>query len=145
MAWRSGSASSDNGVSAPAAGPPGDWREACETCRLACIEGAELGHFYEQGEGGDDRHARYAGQDGEPLGEIGVSPDLLEDCRLDRRHLAIDLFEALRILTLQQGGGQNLAAVLGGGAVLHQGFAGLVKLIELEQGVAAGRPRGSHT
>ena len=124
----SGSASSDEAVSGPAAGLPGDWREAGETCRLAYIEGAELGHFDEQGEGGDGRHARNAGQDGEPLGEIGASSDLLEDCRLDRRHLAIELFEALRILTLQQGG-QNLAAVLGGGAVLHQGFAGQVKLL----------------
>jgi hypothetical protein len=135
-----GSASSDEGASAPTAGLPGDWREAGETCSLACLEGAELRHFDEQGEGGYGLDARNAGEDCEPLGEIGVSSDLLEDCRLDRRHLAIDLFEALRILTPQQGGGQNLAAVLGGGAVLHQGFAGEVKLLEREQSVAAGRP-----
>ena len=134
------SASSDEGASAPTAGLPGDWREAGETCSLACLEGAELRHFDEQGEGGYGRDARNAGEDCEPLGEIGVSSDLLEDCRLDRRHLAIDLFEALRILTPQQGGGQNLAAVLGCGAVLHQGFAGEVKLLEREQSVAAGRP-----
>jgi hypothetical protein len=30
------------------AGLPGDWCEAGETCRLARIEGADLGHFNEQ-------------------------------------------------------------------------------------------------
>jgi hypothetical protein len=74
--------------------------------------------------------ARNAGEDCEPLGEIGVSSDLLEDWSLDRRDLAVDLFETLRILTLQQGLGKNPSAVLGGGAIVHQGFAGKVKLFE---------------
>ena len=99
MAWHvdgladCGSASPDEGASGPAAGLPGYRREAGETCGLACLEGAELGHFDEQGEGGYGRDARNAGEDCEPLGEIGVNLDLLEDCRLDCRHLAIDLLE----------------------------------------------------
>src|SRR5258708_21180084 len=40
-----------------------------------------------------------------------------------------DLFEALSILTLQQREGQNFTAVLGGGAILHQGLASDVKLL----------------
>ena len=77
-----GSASPDEGASGPAAGLPGYRREARETCSLACLKGAELRHFDEQGEGGYGRDARNAGEDCEPLGEIGVSSDLLEDCSL---------------------------------------------------------------
>ena len=66
------------GRSVPAAGLPGNRREAGETCSLGCLEGAELRHFDEQSEGGYGRDARNAGEDCEPLGEIGVSSDLLE-------------------------------------------------------------------
>jgi hypothetical protein len=36
---------------------PGDRGQACETCSLSRIEGAELRHFDEQGEGGHGRDA----------------------------------------------------------------------------------------
>jgi hypothetical protein len=62
-------------------------RKACETCGVRRFEGAELGNFDEQGEGGDGRQARNAGQNWEPLGEIRISLNLLEDRRLDRRDL----------------------------------------------------------
>jgi hypothetical protein len=48
----------------------------------------------------------------------GASGDAV-DRRLDRGDLAFDLFEALRVLSFQQRRGQNLAAVLSGGAVFH--------------------------
>ena len=44
-------------------------------------------------------------------------------------------------MTFQQRRGQNLAAVLGGGAVFHQGLASQVKLLEFKQRFAARRPR----
>ena len=75
------------------------------------------------------------------LGEIGIGLNLLEDRRLDRRDLAFDLFEALRIVAFQQRRGKDLAAVLGGGSVFHQGLAGEVKLLEFKQGFAPRRPR----
>ena len=69
MAWRTlGAAAADEGASGPAAGLSRHRRKACETCGLPWFEGAELGHFDQQGEGGDGRHARNAGQDCEPVG-----------------------------------------------------------------------------
>ena len=47
------------------------------------------------------------------MGEIGIGLNLLEDRRLDRRDLAFDLFEALRIVAFQQRRGKDLAPVLG--------------------------------
>lgn len=58
------------------------------------FEGAELGHFDEQGGGGDGQEARNAGQDCEPVGEIRIGLNLLEDLHLDRRDVAFDVFEA---------------------------------------------------
>ena len=81
----------------PAAGLPGNRREADEACGLGCLEGAELRHFDEQSEGGYGRDAGNAGEDCEPLGEIGVSSDLREDCRLDRGHLANALSRLLSL------------------------------------------------
>ena len=40
-------------------------------------------------------------QDGEAIGEACVGFDNLEDCGFDCRDLAIDLFEALSILTFR--------------------------------------------
>ena len=48
----------------------------------------------------------------EPLGEVGIGLNLLEDRRLDRRDLAFDLFEALRIVAFQQRRGKDLATIL---------------------------------
>ena len=70
-----------------------------------------------QGEGGYGRDAGNAGQNCEPLGEVGIGLNLLEDRRLDRRDLAFDLFEALCIVAFQQRRGKDLAAILGGGSV----------------------------
>src|SRR5271155_3003195 len=50
-------------------------------------------------------------------------------------------FEALSILTLQQREGQSFSAVLGGGAILHQGLASDVKLLQFEQDLASGWAR----
>jgi hypothetical protein len=114
---------------------------ACETCRLPRFEGSEFGHFDEQGESGYGRDARNAGQNCEPLGEVGIGLNLLEDRRLDRRDLAFDLFEALRIVAFQQRRCQDLAAILGGGSVFHQSLAREVKLLEFKQGFALRRSR----
>ena len=81
----------------PTAGLPGNRREADEACGLGCLEGAELRHFDEQSEGGYGRDAGNAGEDCEPLGEIGVSSDLREDCRLDRGHLTNALWPLLSL------------------------------------------------
>ena len=70
----------------------------------------------------------------------GLGLDLREDRALDHRHLAFDLFEALGGLALQQGRGQSASAVLGGGPVFPQGFAGEMKLLELEQDFGPWRP-----
>ena len=51
----------------------------------------------------------------------------------DRRDLTFNLFEALRILAFQQRRGKDFAAVLGGGAVLHQGLASEVKFLQFKQ------------
>ena len=51
--------------------------------------------------------------------------------------LPIDLFEALSILTLQQRERQSFSTVLGGGAILHQGLASDVKLLQFEQDLAS--------
>ncbi len=134
-----GSAAADEGAIGPTARLSRHRRKACETCRLSRFEGAEFGHFDEQGEGGYGRDPRNAGQNCEPLGEIWIVLNLLEDRRLDRRNLAFDLFEALRIVALQQRRGKHLAAVLGGGSVFHQDLASQVKLLELEQGFASRR------
>jgi hypothetical protein len=64
------------------------------------FEGTELGHFDKQGEGGNGREAGNAGQDCEPSGK---TRSVLEDLRLDRRDVALDLFETLRIVAFQQG------------------------------------------
>ena len=72
------------------------------------------------------------GQDGEAAGEANVGFDDLENCRFDCRNLAIDLFEALRVLTFQQREGQNLSAILSGGSILHQGLASTVELLQFE-------------
>ena len=58
-----------------------------------------------------------------------------------RRDLAIDLFEALSILTFQQRERQSFSAVLGGGSILHQGLASDVKLLQFEQKLASGWAR----
>jgi hypothetical protein len=60
-----------------------------------------------------------AGQYGEAIGEAHVCFDNLENGRFDCRDLAIDLFEALSILTFQQRERQSFSAVLGGGSILH--------------------------
>ena len=67
-----GSPSSDEGVSGPSAGLPGDRGEACKAGGLCGVEDAEFGHFDEQGEGGHGRDAWNADEDCEPSGEIGV-------------------------------------------------------------------------
>src|SRR5271169_2171792 len=64
-----------------------------------------------------------------------------QNCGFDCRHLPIDLFEALSILTLQQREGQSFSAVLGCGAILHQGLASDVKLLQFEQDLASGWAR----
>ena len=61
--------------------------------------------------------------------------------RIAARDLTIDLLEALGVLTLQQRERQDFAAVLGGGAILHQGLASDVKLLQFEQDLASGRAR----
>ena len=66
---------------------------------------------------------------------------MLEDCRFDGRDLTIDLLEALSVLTLQQRERQDFSAVLGGGAILHQGFASDVELLQFEQDLAWSRAR----
>ena len=80
-------------------------------------------------------------ENSEPLGEVGIGLNLLEDRRLDRRDLAFDLFEALRIVAFQQRRGKDLATILGGGSVFHQGLASEVKLLEFKQGFALRRAR----
>jgi hypothetical protein len=80
-------------------------------CRATGARPAPFEAADEQGEGGDGRQARNAGQDRESLGEVRISLNLLEDRRLDRRDLAFNLFEALRILALQRWRGKDLAAV----------------------------------
>jgi hypothetical protein len=89
-----GSAAADEGATGPAAGLSRHGRKACETCGLPWFKGAEVGHFDEQGEGGEGRAVWNAGQDCEPLGEIRIGLNLLDDLRLDRRDVAFDLFEA---------------------------------------------------
>ena len=106
-----GSVAADEGATGPATWLSRHRGKACETCGLHRFEAAELGNFDEQGEGGDGRQARNAGQDRESLGEVRISLNLLEDRRLDRRDLAFNLFEALRILALQRWRGKDLAAV----------------------------------
>ena len=113
----------------------------CEVGGLAGFEGAELRHCDQQGEGGDGGYAGNAGEDGEAIGEARIGFDDLEDRRFDSGHLPIDLFEALSILTLQQRERQNLSAVLGRGAILHQGLASEVKLLQFEQDLASGWAR----
>ena len=66
---------------------------------------------------------------------------MIEDRRFDSGDLPIDLLEALSVLTLQQREGQNLSAVPGGGAILHQRLASDVKLLQFEQDLASGRAR----
>lgn len=117
----------DEGASDPPAGLSRDGRKACETCGLPFFEGTKLGHFDKQGEGGNGREAGNAGQDCEPLGKITIGLNLLEDLRLDRRDVALDLFETLRIVAFQQGRAKDLAAVLGGGAVFQEYPLHLIK------------------
>jgi hypothetical protein len=125
----------------PAAGLACDWRKPNEASRLTCFEGAEFRHFDQQGEGSDVGDAWNAGQDGETIGEASVGFDDLEDCRFDNSDLTIDLLEALGVLTLQQRERQDFSAVLGGGAVFHQGLASQVELLQFEQDLAWGRAR----
>jgi hypothetical protein len=87
------STAADGGATGPAARLSRHGRKACETCGLPRFKGAELGHFDEQGEGGDGRAASNAGQDCEPLGETRIGLNLREDLRLDRRDMAFDPFE----------------------------------------------------
>ena len=56
-----GSTAADERATGPAAGLSRHRRKACETCGLPWL-GAELGHFDEQGEGGDGREAWNAGK-----------------------------------------------------------------------------------
>jgi hypothetical protein len=72
----------------------------------------------------------------ERSGSVWIGPRIAD--------LAFDLFEALGVLALQQRRGQSISAVLGGGAVFHQGLAGEMKRFELEQGFAT-RGAGSAT
>ena len=111
---------------------------ACEVGGLAGFESAEFGHCDQQGKGGDVGYAGNAGQDGEAIGEARVGFDNLENGGFDCRDLAIDLFEALSILTFQQRERQSFSAVLGGGSILHQGLASDVKLLQFEQELASG-------
>jgi hypothetical protein len=66
----------------------------------------------------------------ERSGSVWIGPRIAD--------LAFDLFEALGVLALQQRRGQSISAVLGGGAVFHQGLAGEMKRLELEQGSLRG-------
>ena len=86
---------------------------------------AEFGHCDQQGRGGDVGYAGNAGQDGEAIGEAHVWLRQSGGLRVfdGIRDLAIDLFEALSILTFQQRERQSFSAVLGGGSILHQGLA----------------------
>ena len=107
-----GSAAADESATGPATRLSRHRRKACETCRLPRFEGAEFGHFDEQGESGYGRDARNAGQNCEPLGEVGIGLNLLEDRRLDRRDLAFDLFETLRIVAFHNGAARTLPRFL---------------------------------
>jgi hypothetical protein len=93
-----GASAADEGATVPAARLSHHRRKACETSGLFRFEGAELEHFDQQGEGGYGRDARNTGQDREPLGEVGIGLNLLEDRRLDRRDLASTLFDTLCIV-----------------------------------------------
>ena len=115
--------------------------QACEVCGLTRFEGAQLRHCDQQAKGGDVVYAGNADQDGEAIGETHVCFDNLENGRFDCRDLAIDLFEALSILTFQQRERQSFSAVLGGGSILHQGLASDVKLLQFEQKLASGWAR----
>jgi hypothetical protein len=108
---------------------------------LAGFEGAEFRHCDQQGKGGDVGYAGNADQDGEAIGEALVGFDNLEDCGFDCHDLAIDLFEALSILTLQQRERQSFSAVPSGGAILHQSLTSDVKLLQFEQDLASGWAR----
>ena len=134
-----GATASNEGAPCPASELARDRREPDEACSLACFERAEFGHL--QGEGGNVGYADNAGQDGEAIGEARVGFDNLEDCGFDCRDLPIDLFEALSILTLQQRECQNFSAVFGRGAILHQGLASDIKLLQFEQDLASGWAR----
>ena len=138
---QAGAAATNEGASSPASRLARDRRQSNETCRLARFESAEFGHFDQEGEGGDGGDAGNAGQDGEAIGEACVGFDNLENCGFDCRHLSIDLFEPLSVVTLQQRERQDLSAVFGRGAVLHEGLRGDVQLPEFEQGLASGRTR----
>ena len=138
---QAGAPASNEGAPSPAAGLACDWRKPDEACGLTRFERAEFGHFDQQGKGGDVGYARNAGQDGEAIGEARVGFDDPEDCRFDGRDLTIDLLEALSVLTLQQRERQDFSAVPGGGAILHQGFASDVDLLQFEQNLAWSRAR----
>jgi hypothetical protein len=72
---------------------------------------------------------------------LALGFDRLENDRFDCRNLAIDLFETLSVLTLQQGERESFSAVLGGGAILHQGLASDVEFLQFKQDLASGWTR----
>src|SRR3984957_21279814 len=102
------------------------------------LRGSRAPALDQQGKGGDVGYAGNADPDGEAIGEALVGFDNLEDCGFDCCDLPIDLFEALSILTLQQRERQSFSAVPSGGAILHQGLASDVELIQFEQDLAWG-------
>ena len=88
-------------------------RQACEVGGLAGFEGAELRHCDQQGKGGD---VGYAGnvliRMAKRSARLTFASIIWRTAASDRRDLAIDLFEALSILTFQQRERQSFSAVL---------------------------------
>ena len=69
-------AASDEGLSFPIAGLPGDGGEARQGCDLLFIEAAELWHLNEEHGGADLGDAWDGAQNSEALGQIRIALDL---------------------------------------------------------------------
>ena len=80
-------------------------------------------------------------QDCEAAGKLAIGFDHREDGTFDRVDLTFDLLAASCVLAFQQRQRENLCAVLGGGAILDQGFTGDMELLEVSQCIAAGGSR----
>jgi hypothetical protein len=125
-----GPSAADEGAADPASGLARDRSKSAKACGLAGFEGSSFGHFNQQSEGGEFGDAGDGSQDREAFGELRISFDEGKNGRVDGGDLTFDLSEALRILPLQQRKRQDFGAVLGGRTILHQGFAGNMKLLE---------------
>jgi hypothetical protein len=98
-------------------------------------EGAELGHRDQQGERGGGADAGSAQEDLEAGLQDRVGGKLGVQGGIDRGDPAVDLPKALLGLTPEQGQAVGVAAVLGGDAVLDQGAA---RDLQLLQGIEGG-------